>query len=243
MPQRVASRHIGGELSPQDAYRSRGQQPPTNSAMEASDGRDQRSPPVVERQERERRQVWVAARFVGRCRAAAVAGAGMDLGSRSVFAPLPGHRRHREGGRSGGGSHACDVDDGPAALALIMMATAPNSSIALAQKIPMTPSGPRRTPTASGRVTWARRLATNAAGGRPPPSRSPADNASMPPKHSAHRLLPAERLSDRHIRHLIRGSSSPAGPFATCWTPWTTCPTAPHTATPTKASELRKASG
>ena len=45
MPQRVASRHIGGELSPEDAYRSRGQQPPTNSAMEASDGRDQRSPP------------------------------------------------------------------------------------------------------------------------------------------------------------------------------------------------------
>ena len=60
MPRRVVSRHIGGELGPQDAHRSRGLRPPADQAASSVPGADADRfagrPPILERQERERRE-------------------------------------------------------------------------------------------------------------------------------------------------------------------------------------------
>jgi hypothetical protein len=56
---------------------------------------------------------------------------------------------------------------GPPALVWFLIATAPSSSIAFAQKMPMTPTGLRKVPTASLSVNYASRfdVSLRAAGG------------------------------------------------------------------------------
>lgn len=57
MPRRVASRHIGGELGPEDAHQSRGQRPAEPSATAGhSQGQDPAKPALAEQQERQRRE-------------------------------------------------------------------------------------------------------------------------------------------------------------------------------------------